>query len=630
MKILKKISVIFLGFMIVVMTLQHTAEATEKLELRVKVGSNEAIVNGVTQTIVKPYQVHGVTMVPLGVFKKAFGAEVRLEDDNAVKLTMGQHTVNLTTGSPVIWVDGVKVKSNAAPAMFQNTLMVPLRLVANGIGAKLLSGNGGDILVQLQPEEPDESDEDGEDSGSDVHKTRIGNSYYGWTISYPTELIPGNSGDESVATFSDNEDTYYLEVHAGLKVETAPDMDTLMDLLVTSAKNSGEIVIDQSSFPQAKVPYARIVTSDKDGALWEGRAYYGGGRLFTLYLSSETAKTYKDLNSYGTLLDSFQPSFDPKDKTIRDLSKVKNDKIEVYNDDYGISLQVPADWNVDNSRMIYTGKNGESLGIYVSSAPSGLTLDSWSDQLQQQDKSKFLPESYQFKGRVASETAGEKALIQEIEFNFGNGWTPAKRALIISGGYRYLLDYTAPKGTETGQGLFRDILSTLDIDFKGNTAIFGNLDNRRFLLDTSKSALKASNNYRYTIAIPLYWTAVNERYEQSQAEYEFTGGSFKLETAPSGDPDLSVWQLKSYYNEMARSTKGFELEGVDQVTLAGVPATVFRIHQIQDGVGQSKQQILFSKDGSTYKITTTLNDATSTAQQKAALQKAVQSFAWMK
>ncbi|MCZ4142044.1 hypothetical protein BZG17_30090, partial [Escherichia coli] len=48
-------------------------------ELRIKTGSTGAYINGNKQTIIKPYQTNGVTMVPVGIFKKAFGSEIRLE-----------------------------------------------------------------------------------------------------------------------------------------------------------------------------------------------------------------------------------------------------------------------------------------------------------------------------------------------------------------------------------------------------------------------------------------------------------------------------------------------------------------------------------------------------------------------
>ncbi|WP_433944277.1 stalk domain-containing protein [Paenibacillus sp. SN-8-1] len=628
MKIVQKTSVILLSLALTLVAsgVYNVAYAAEVQELRIKVGSQNAEINGSTQTIIQPYQTHGVTMVPLSVFKKAFGADIKLGDGNTVTILKGKHSIALTLGSPVIWVDGHKLRSEAAPAMLHNTFMAPLRIVASSIGAKVSTEEGGQIIVRLDTQEVADPADDGS-IDSDTGKTRIGNSYYGWTMQYPSGLIPGNSGDESMATFSDSEGTYYLEVHAGSRMSETADADTLMDTLLTSAKNSGETVLDQQVVTRAKVPYARIVTTDKDGSMWQERAYYGGGRIYTLYLASQTAKTYKDLRKYDALLDTFEPGFDLADKSVKDLSKVKNGMTETYNDDYGISLQIPAEWTADNSHRVFTGKNGESLSIHVASAPAGLTLDSWATQLQEQYKRTFLPDAYKWGGATQIEAAGEKALLQRAEYTYGSRWYQEKQVMLINGGYRYLLDYSAPRELEAGAEHYQDILASLDIDFEGNTEILGNLEDYHFLLDTTRSVLKASNSYQYTVSIPLYWTAVNERYEQSQTEYQFPGGSFKLEASSSNDLDLTVWQLRSYYNEATKSAKDFTLQGIDNVTLAGAPATVFRIHQTVNGTGQSKQVILFSDSGGqVYQITTTLNDTNSTSEQKAALEKAIQSF----
>ena len=77
-------------------------------ELRIQAGSTSAYINGSKQAIAKPYKVNGVTMVPVGVFKKAFGSEIRLEKNDVVKVKEGPHTVTLTIGSSIAWVDGVK------------------------------------------------------------------------------------------------------------------------------------------------------------------------------------------------------------------------------------------------------------------------------------------------------------------------------------------------------------------------------------------------------------------------------------------------------------------------------------------------------------------------------------------
>lgn len=65
----------------------QTALASEgdKQQLSLKVGSTSATVNGKKVAIERPYRENGTVMVPLGVFKKTFGSNVSLEQNDVVK-----------------------------------------------------------------------------------------------------------------------------------------------------------------------------------------------------------------------------------------------------------------------------------------------------------------------------------------------------------------------------------------------------------------------------------------------------------------------------------------------------------------------------------------------------------------
>ena len=78
----------------------------EKRILTVQNGSSTASVNGTSYTIAKPQLKQGVLMVPLGVFKKAFGSEIRLEGENRIRLLQGPHTVVLVMDNKTAWIDG--------------------------------------------------------------------------------------------------------------------------------------------------------------------------------------------------------------------------------------------------------------------------------------------------------------------------------------------------------------------------------------------------------------------------------------------------------------------------------------------------------------------------------------------
>ncbi|KGE20479.1 stalk domain-containing protein [Paenibacillus wynnii] len=602
------------------------AAAKDNLELLLKVGSTNATVNGKTIKIVKPFTEKGAVMVPLGVFKKTFGSTVTLELNDVVKVMFGPHTGAMTIGSQTAWKDGVKVKLDAPPRMVSGVLMVPLRFVAGVIGAGISSGSKGTIVVSMAAPLADSRSpkNDGIDSG--VGKTKVGNSYYEWSMNYPSGLIVGDSGgDENVATFMSSENLYYLEIHATL-LEVKADVDEMLDQLVRSSEESGETILDRGTFPEAMIPYARVVSKDSSGALWEGRQYYANGRLYELYLTDDNAMNYKDFAKYAGLLNSFQPSFNAKDRSIRDLSTVKEGSRTALNRDYGISLQIPADWSKDDQHLYYESKDGSYFQLKVSSAPSGSSLASWGEELKSQAADSFVPDAYLNKGSFFINISGVQAQINEVQYNYGNGWTTEYQMLLLKNGYRYYGKFVASAGHEDEKAKFNAMVSSMKIDFETIKENFGRLAEDSYLSLKNKAVTKISKTFGYVIDIPLLWAPYQDIFETQNVEYRFTGGRFQLSLSPEGFMEFTVNQLKDYYQNKNNDPKGPIIESVEETTFAGGPATVITVHQTKGAIPYVIKTTVFSKKDVVYTLTVTLNDANATPVQQQLLEQTLQSF----
>lgn len=598
-------------------------------ELRIQAGSTSAYINGSKQAIAKPYKVKGVTMVPVGVFKKAFGSEIRLEKNDVVKVKEGPHTVTLTIGSSIAWVDGVKKEMGAAPKMVNGVLMVPLRPVAAGIGATLAPSSSGEVVIRLlQTDDSVDDDEGGIDL--DAGKTRIGNSYYGWSINYPADLMVLQTGEqERMMTFGSADSSYYLEVYVSDQ-DVALDSDDMLQQLVQEAKESGDTVLDRESVAKGKTPYARIVVKDMDGMLWEMRQYINNGRQYDVYLADYDALNYKDLNKRAAFLNSFQPTYVQSDRTIKDLSTVDNGMRSAWNDDYGIELNVPAGWSMDNTQMTYESKDGAFLQLRVTSAPAGATVKDWSGQLDKWMRETFTPESYEPIRSYTLDVSGEKAEVNEFRYNFGDGWQTEFDVLLQKNGYRYYAEYTFPEDQTQDREWFEQIMKSVVIDFDTVSDNFGQLDEDPYLTDKTKTLTRTSKRYHYSVDIPRYWTAYNDRFEYSPVVYTFTGGQFSIGVNEDQSVEMTVSQLREAYEEATKTRKNFKLLNSGETTIAGVPAFSFTYHELDNGVPYTGQQIVFEQNGMTYTITTGLNDANKTDVQTAALEKAVKSFTFTK
>ncbi|KKO55019.1 stalk domain-containing protein [Paenibacillus sp. DMB20] len=609
------------------LSLPAWADTTQKVVLTVQKGSSSAVVNGKSYTIAKPVSRNGIVMVPLSIFKKAFGSEIRLEGTSRVRLLQGPHAVVMIMGSTTAWIDGKKVKLPAEPQMVSGTLMVPLRPVAAGIGAKLSTDKDGKLSISLKV-----TDKSGSGNSTDPDgmsgKSRVGNSYYQWSINYPAGMVIGSGSDsENVASFTDATGRYYLEVHADPQ-SVELDTEDLLQQLIKDARLTGDVVLDQETVAQAPVPYARIVSRDADGVLWEGRLYYANKRLYGLYFADSDAIHYKDLDKYADLLNSFKVSFNAGDKNLKDLSSMENGLRSITNADYGITAAVPAGWQVNNQEMFYGSEEEGYLSIYVNSAPKGVegTLSGWADRMKKWLEESFAADAYQIVGLTPVEISGVKGQILEVRYNFGDGWTTEYEVMVQKNGYRYYLEYTVPEGKEEAARAWKNVLKSIHIDYEAVPANFGRIGDADFLTDKTKMATKTSNVYKYHVDIPRYWTPISDRFDSGRVEYGFVGGSFAVESVKDTPAEYIVSRLKQYYNEAASGKSKLKVLGIEDTTFAGVSAVSFRVHQVKNGIGYTTRQIVFEKDGATHTVTAVLNDANATDVQKQAIERTLASF----
>jgi uncharacterized Zn-binding protein involved in type VI secretion len=111
---LKSLTASLLALIIVILCALPTAvaeDAAKPLEVRIKVGSNQMLINGSAVKIQPPYQAAGTTMVPLSLFTNTngFGMKLQLKDNKIITLTYQKHTIKLTQGSKSAIINGKKV-----------------------------------------------------------------------------------------------------------------------------------------------------------------------------------------------------------------------------------------------------------------------------------------------------------------------------------------------------------------------------------------------------------------------------------------------------------------------------------------------------------------------------------------
>ncbi|GGA43315.1 stalk domain-containing protein [Paenibacillus physcomitrellae] len=644
-------------------SIQGSAEAGWN-ELRLKVGSRRITINGDSEVVLRaPYVVNGTTMVPLSVFANAFGVDSRLGDGDVVKLTIGNRKVTLTIGSPVLWTNKGKNRMSASPAMVGGVLMVPLRSVAEGFGASLSSSNG-EVVVKLSKAlsgQPGNGAADDNQSGP----AEVGNSYYGWSIHNPGDLVGQASEDESSAIFSDPDGKYYLQIHVA---GGQPDQDgeALLDNLAEEVKANQETVLHEEVVQQGDTSYARMITSDEDGMLAEIRAYYNDHKVYLLYFTLADAYVYQDFEAYAGLLDSFRTSYDAGNPRLQDLSHEADGQQTLYNDVYGIGLTLPAGWSKDDNGTDFNGPDGAKVRFSVSSNAADQTVESWAEQMKQRLSRLYVPSALRVEGVTMTQVSDEKAAVLKAEVNTGDGWKPLDQIMWLVDDYRYFMEYQGPvqavtgtasagesadANTNTGESVSRDagenasdnasdnalvpaastdfafeaILNSVDIPFYDIEDYFGKLYDRTLESDLSKTVIKSSSANGFTLQIPRYWTPVFDQFDQTNVQYSFPGGSFKLAMIQTDDPEQYLGSLASSYSAAASSGNGVTVS-TDKTVISGLPAAVFTLHTTQDNIPVTKRIVAFSHKGTFYQLTFSLNDANATEEQKAAMSRVEKSF----
>ena len=105
-------------------------------------------------------QGNGVTLFPLRYIAEWFGANVTYQREGAsIILAMGQHVVQMTPGQPTALIDGHPVEMLAPAIVREGVTYVPVRFLAEALGARVDVLNGDDgFMLGVTIRDPDTGD----------------------------------------------------------------------------------------------------------------------------------------------------------------------------------------------------------------------------------------------------------------------------------------------------------------------------------------------------------------------------------------------------------------------------------------------------------------------------------------
>ncbi|TJY42004.1 copper amine oxidase N-terminal domain-containing protein [Cohnella pontilimi] len=604
------------------------SSATKTVDIRVKAGSTQMKVDGKAVQIAAPYAASGTTMLPTAVFTKGLDAKLTVKN-KSVTLSVPKHSVTVTIGSKSAAADGKKLSLPAAPAVKKEITYLPVK-VAQSLGAKV-TVDSSTKEIRITATVAAAAAPKGSSIDSDSGKSKIGDSYYEWSMNYPTGLaqdFQSEDGDQIV--FRDVKKNYYLAVN----VEEIPDpmsSEELRELLMMMYVDEDETIIDKQTVTANGVSYEKIATKGYGGFYYEFRAYQANKKVYVV-IYGKKATSLADLRKSTGILDSFKSSFDRSDRSIKDLTKITSDLKTFKNADYGLTLTLPRQWksNSVNQTPYYSTNDGAYLSVDVTSLVPGDTVEAWAKRKQDLFVNIYL-ESYRKTVEMSDVTwNGVPAKMLKLSYSMdGTEWWEEYEVFAVQGSYRYYTELAYPVETKNKYGtLMNTLLQSMKINFKTVEQNFGNIPDESDMVDWTKTVTKTDQEYGYSVTVPAAWRS-GPNMGGGFSAYSLPGGSFAVmvfEDMP--DPQTFIADMRDKNVKQAAENSKFKLIENTTVTFAGKTAVKLVAEDTRNSFKYpyTETVYLFEHKGNVYLIDGLYYHANGTETVKKQLEDALNSF----
>jgi len=612
----------------------HQAVDSSPVEIVLQLNSPAISVNDVTSEIEPPYLSQSTTLVPLRVITSSLGAV--LEWDGATQsivLTYGDKRIKLVIGSNSAEINGVAAKIPAAPELKNGTTMVPLRFIVEYFGAAI-AFESLTAPMRITGNRWDAAGADGSEIDSDAGKTRIGDSYYQWTMNYPTGLITSyHSFLEDSYQFQDANGEYWIWV----EVESDQDDPINSDRLLQNAADLIDGTLLQKSYVNndrhPEQSHALIVSKDSEGDYQIVRSYQWNHRVYDVWLMIDKPEDYKNadkLKKYTELLDSFTPTFDAADRELKDLSGVKDGYRPFIGSDLGLDLSVPADWgNGSNNEWtyFYGTKGDQGVNIRRTSVVQGDMLDRWIEREVAFLTDDYQPEFIKMSSPTSLTIAGLDAkLLNYSTSEDGKKWNQVYGYYLFDGDYKYEIDFLAFRSEQDAQQVSR-IVDSIERNPSGNEEA-GIIQDGRDFIDRMKMSTRKFEDSNYSIRIPDYWGEAS--IDDNTVTFSSTMGSISL----FDTDNFTVSQFKQIFDNLMDRNKqlmsDFRVTSTSNITFGGVPAYKYVYSGTSDGMPFETTSYFMEKDNHLYGLDFILSKAHASEKNRAVQQAILDSFTFLK
>ncbi len=563
-----------------------------------KAGTGTYTVNGKTVKAEASVQTGGKTFVPVKVITDALGATltVDLKAKTAI-IKYNNVDIKLTEKKKEAVISGKKVSIDAAPYIKNNSFMATISFLADTLGADVSTSSGTTTFLK-EIANPN-SIKDFSSIIKKTNKTKIGDSYYKWSMQLPEDLkleYRDFNGSENI--FADQDESYLVSIYL-----VDADKDTNLDNITNNIKESIKeyTLIDFIQDTHNGVDYVEFVYKD-DKWTQQERVYIAKNKVYFMTIFTKNEDSYDD-EKYVNLMDSFKFNFD-KGGSTEDLSDVTAEGYRKYQDTrLKWSIDMIPYWeefkdNKIQNKVVFNGKDDGYLSIEVYSLEKGETLDSITQKSISKDMEELNPSMYTI-------TNNENTTIDDVNCTkvYYTLKLPAKviygcEIFIVDDNYKYLINSEIPENvykSSSEKELFDGMLNSfsfIKLDAKSTGKL---LDPDKISISSDKANTISTG--LFSIEVPFGWMEGEKNTDTYK--YYYKGGL----SVGVGVYDVnSLSDLIRFLDEdfAKKAGKDFKLESKVTLSEKGTTCYKYVITYMEDGTEYKEEMYVLQKGNKSY------------------------------
>ncbi len=569
-KVKKLVSILIITVLVLSM-LSFTAFAdSDSITIKFNVGSSSVQANGSYYTFAGTYFSENTAFTSADVFVRILGAELTKRDNASYNFSYNNASIDFSIGKRDCKANDEGTNLPAAPQLKNGTVFVPFKFFAEKFGASVSYNSSSNMVTAYFAD--DGALKDLSFLTDSIKKSRVGDSYYNWSMNIPRgSRVSGGTFNSKYVSIENANRNIALDIKiADANSET---LSSYYDKVLEDPSTylEGYSIADSRLVKDARDPYMEFIYTGTSSEPIVHRIYINSKYIYNVilyYYGEEGTDDITGSQYYKTMLDSFATSFD-KSQNIQDLTKIQHGKA-IYNNYvqfpngkkyYAWKASIPPVWDVipyasdDNPLSTKIGAGNNEYVAVAMDKSNGKNIALAGEQRKDFLNSNMNPQIYKFISAGTTDISGIKTYRIVYELTLGKKTYTYDEALTSMGGIIYNLTLKTPTDKYKDNKLvFDDILNSFKPVDKFTSAFNKDLDNYFSQLAKNKvgkydyPTLFENKEYKWSANLPGSWSKTGS---QSSDFISFldknTGLSVAVETVEKDSDNASESDEDKFY-----------------------------------------------------------------------------------